>query len=123
MSYYYRYKIFEDEFAIYLCVLIANKCVCIQQIRFDTGYNENGTIGSLCLELAENPESWREWKQAELNPDIMYEREIEKNYKLIGYATIITDWTYYDVSKKAHELIFIEDCAGCRMPESGDDDV
>ena len=123
MSNYYKYEIYEDEFAIYLCVFIANKCVCIQQIRLDTGYNENGTIGSLCLELAENPESWREWKQAELNPSIMYEREIAKNYRLIGEASYIQSFTYYDMSEKAQALIFIEDCAGCRIRGSGDNDV
>ena len=123
MSNYYKYRLYEDEFAIYLCILVGDKCVCIQQIKFDTGYNENGTIGSLCLELAENLESWQTWKQAELNPDIMYEREIDRAYRLIAEAVDVTSWVYYDMSTEASDLIFIEDCAGCKIPESGESDV
>ena len=122
MSNYYKYRLYEDDFAIYLCILVGDKCVCIQQIKFDIGYNENGTIGSLCLELAENPEAWREWKQAELNPDIMYEREIDRADRLIGEAIYVTSWAYYDMSVEASDLIFVEDCAECKM-QDGDDDV
>lgn len=120
----YHYEIYEDKFAIYLCVIlskgIVNECVCIQRIRKDMGACEDGTFGSLCDELAEYSEAWKDWKHSELAPGLMYLREIAINYTLIATSVDATKWSHLGMSEEARALISTE-CSECKV--GGGDDV
>ena len=101
----YHYEVYEDKFAIYLCVIlnkgIVDDCVCVQRIRRNMGVCEDGTFENLCAELAENPEAWKDWKHSEMAPGLMYSREIAANYTLIATSTDTAKWSYLGMSEEA----------------------
>ena len=125
----YEYKVYEDKFAIYFCVIEKKmvpvgylyKCVCVERINLKLGYAEDGTFQSMCSELIENLEAWKEWKHAELEPDLMYSREIALNYEQVAMALDVSDWSYFDMSDRAKELI-MPGCDECGI-KGGDEDV
>lgn len=122
----YYYVVYEDKFALYLCIIlnkgVVDECVCIQRINKAIGRCEDGTLGSLCSELAEDSEAWKNWRHSELVPSLMFTREIAGNYIQIAVATNPTDWTYLNMSNEAKLLIQNGECSECQI-QDGEDHV